>query len=276
MDWSLIVPQEPNWEGADLENAREVRLRAGQPVTVFGPGGIWRGSHRLTPSELSQAAQALTQYSLAAHSDELEQGFLPLPGGHRLGVCGVKGPKGMLEITSLCVRMAHEIKGAGNLVFPLIHRKSTLIIGPPGSGKTTLLRDLIRLYSLNSVPVGVADERGEIAACRDGAPQLDVGPMTDVISGMEKAKAVMLLIRAMAPQVIAMDEIGGEADAEALSEALRCGVTVLATAHGKNAEDIRKRQGMEALFEHGAVEAWVQLRGVGTPPQVHFCQEGKA
>jgi len=100
--------------------------------------------------------------------------------------------------------------------------------------------------------------------------------MTDVLSGMEKARAVMLLIRAMAPRVIAMDEIGGEADAEALSEALRCGATVLATAHGKNAEDIRKRQGMEALFEHGALDAWVQLRGIGTPPQVHFCQEEKA
>ena len=272
----MIVPHEQNWEGADLENAREVRLRAGQPVMVSGPGGIWRGSHILSPAELPQAAQALTQYSLAAHQAEWAQGFLPLPGGHRLGICGVNGPQGMLEITSLCVRIAHEIKGAGDAVFPLIQRKNTLIIGPPGAGKTTLLRDLIRQYSLNSVPVGVADERTEIAACRDGAAQLDVGPMTDVISGMEKARAVMLLIRAMAPQVIAMDEIGGEKDAAALSEALRCGVTVLAAAHGRNPEDVRKRQGMEALFAHGAVEAWVQLQGVGTPPRVHFCQEEKA
>ena len=61
----MIVPHEQNWEGADLENAREVRLRAGQPVMVSGPGGIWRGSHILSPAELPQAAQALTQYSLA-------------------------------------------------------------------------------------------------------------------------------------------------------------------------------------------------------------------
>jgi len=271
MDWQLIVPGEGAWREAAMEAAWEVRLRAGQPVMALGPGGAWRGSHILSPEEVTQAAQALTGHSLAARRGELERGFVPLPGGHRLGVCGAAGGDG--EITSLCVRMAHEIKGAGSPVFPRIRGLSALIVGPPGAGKTTLLRDLIRLYSQSGVPVGVADERGEIAACWQGVPQLDVGPLTDVVTGMEKEKALLLLVRAMGPKVVAADEIGDERDAAALSEALRCGVTVLATIHGKDLEDVKKRRGMAGLLGPGGFEAWVGLRAAGEAPRVSFIDQ---
>ena len=270
----MIVPEETGWASSGVEEAWEVRLRPGQPVLAVKPGGVWRGSHMLTPAEVTQAAQALCGHEMAARQRELTEGFLPLPGGHRLGVCGVMGPKGMREITSLCVRMAHEIKGAGESVFPLIRGFSALIIGPPGAGKTTLLRDLVRLYSHAGLPVGVADERGEIAACRDGMPQLDVGPMTDVVSGMEKGSALRLLVRSMAPKVAAVDEIGGEGDGAALSEALRCGITVLATIHGRSLADIRQRRGMEKLLEPGDFERAVCLTAPGEKPQV-FCWNGE-
>lgn len=268
MDWQLIVPEETGWASSRVDEAWEVRLRPGQPVLAVKPGGVWRGSHVLTPSEVTQAAQALCGHEMAARQRELSEGFLPLPGGHRLGVCGVTGPKGMREITSLCVRLAHEVKGAGEGVFPLIRGFSALIIGPPGAGKTTLLRDIVRLYSMEGTPVGVADERGEIAACRDGTPQLDVGPMTDVVTGMNKGSALRLLLRSMAPKVAAVDEIGGEADAAALGEALRCGVVVLATIHGRSLADIRQRRGMENLLGPGAFERAVCLTDPGAKPQV--------
>lgn len=268
MDWQLIVPGETGWASSGVEGAFEVRLRPGQPVLAVKPGGVWRGSHILTPSEVTQAAQALCGHEMAARQRELTEGFLPLPGGHRLGVCGVMGPKGMREITSLCVRLAHEVKGAGTDVFPRVREFSTLIIGPPGAGKTTLLRDLIRLYSQSGIPVGVADERGEIAACREGRPQLDVGPMTDVITGMDKGAALRLLVRSMAPRVAAVDEIDGEEDAAALGEALRCGITVLATIHGRSLADIRQRRGMENLLEPGAFERAVCLAAPGEIPRV--------
>ena len=268
MDWRLIVPEEKKWDASGVEAAWEVRLRPGQPVLMVKPGGGWQGSHVLTPAEVTQAAQALCGHEMAARQRELTEGFLPLPGGHRLGVCGVMGPKGMREITSLCVRLAHEVKGAGEDVFPRVKGFSALIVGPPGAGKTTLLRDFVRLYSMDGTPVGVADERGEIAACRDGMPQLDVGPMTDVVTGLDKGTALRLLVRSMAPKVAAVDEIGGEEDAAALGEALRCGISVLATVHGRSLADVRQRRDMENLLGPGAFERAVCLTAPGEKPLV--------
>ena len=266
MDWRLIVPGETGWGEVDWAQAREVRLRPGQGAAVALAGRTWRGSCRLTPKDVLQAAQALTNYSLAARQEELSRGFVPLPGGHRLGVCGVMGAKGFAEITSLCVRLAHEVKGAGAGVFPLLGGASALIVGPPGAGKTTLLRDLVRLSSLDGTQAGVADERGEIAGCRGGMPQLDVGPNTDVITGMNKANALSLLIRAMAPRLVATDEIGGPEDAAALLEAAKCGVRVLATAHGTGAGDVRRRQGMDALFRERVFDRLIVLTAPGQAP----------
>ena len=268
MDWHLILPAAKELADADLSRAREVRLRPGQPVWALLPEGVWRGTRILSPDEVTQAARALSGHGLAARQKELAAGFLPLPGGHRLGVCGRMGPEGLWEITSLCVRMAHEIKGAGRAVFPRVRGENALIIGAPGTGKTTLLRDLIRLYSLEGTQVGVADERGEIASCRSGAPQVDVGPCADIVTGLDKAAAIRLLIRAMAPQVIAADELGDPKDARAVLEAVRCGALALATAHGRSVEDVKNRPGMAALFAPGAFSRAVLLNSVGEEPKI--------
>ena len=268
MDWHLIVPREPHWGQVNWAEAREVRLRPGQPPSVLLGASRWQGAYSLTPADVTQAAQALTGHALAARQAELCAGYVPLPGGHRLGVCGVMGSRGLMEITSLCVRLAHEVPGAGQGVFPQVQGHSTLIAGPPGSGKTTLLRGLARLYAQSGAQVGIADERGEIAACAGGAPQLDVGPNTDVVTGMEKAKALMLLIRAMAPQVAAVDEIGGEEEARAVLEAAQCGVTVLATAHSGGGEDAFERSALKALLAQGAFQHLILLTRPGADPQV--------
>lgn len=271
MDWRLIVPGARELEHTDLRAAREVRLRPGQPVWALLPEGAWQGSHVLTPEEVSRAAQALSGHGLAARRRELAAGFLPLPEGSRLGVCGIMDENGLREITSLCVRQCHELPGAGAAVFPRVREKNALILGPPGAGKTTLLRDLARLTAQSGKQVGIIDERGELAACRAGRPTLDVGPSCDVVTGMDRAKAVLLLIRAMAPQVIVTDEMGGPADARALAEAVRCGALVLASAHARRPEDLAARPGMAGLLP--LFDVFVILSAPGCPPRIR--EKGK-
>ena len=141
-------------------------------------------------------------------------------------------------------------------------------MGPNGSGKTTLLRDLIRLHSEAGISVGVADERGEIAGCFQGAPQLDVGPCCDVITGGNKAEALRLLLRAMSPRMLATDELGAPGEIAALAEALRWGVRLLATVHGGGFCDLRRRKTLSPLLGPGGFEQVVVLRGVGVPPEI--------
>ena len=94
------------------------------------------------------------------------------------------------------------------------------LLGPSGCGKTTLLRDLIRQLSDGNaygpgLRVGVVDERSELAGAYRGRPQNDLGMRTDVLDACPKALGMLLLLRSMSPQVIAVDELGEDADIRA-------------------------------------------------------------
>jgi stage III sporulation protein AA len=95
----------------------------------------------------------------------------------------------------------------------------------------------------------VADERGEIAACYGGVPQLDIGRNTDVMTGIPKAAAAMMMLRGMAPQVLALDEVTAPEDASVLTACVGCGVTVLSTAHASGPEDLRRRPVYRGLMD---------------------------
>ncbi|MCL1963998.1 MAG: stage III sporulation protein AA, partial [Firmicutes bacterium] len=125
---------------------------------------------------------------------------------------------------------------------------SALIVSPPGLGKTTMLRDAGRALSLRGHAVAMVDERSELAACVGGVPTLDLGPNTDVLDGCPKAEGMRLVLRAMAPRVIVTDEIGHAGDAEAVLDAARCGVAVLASAHGRDYHDLEVRPMLSALL----------------------------
>ena len=64
----------------------------------------------------------------------------------------------------------------------------------------------------------------------------------------------MLLLRAMSPKVIAIDELGSLAEMAAVSTVSNCGVKVLATMHAESLEDLRRREGMDAILSQKRFE----------------------
>ena len=142
--------------------------------------------------------------------------------------------------------------------------KLVCVVGPTGCGKTTMLRDIIRQISDGESPypgltVGVVDERSEIAGCYLGVAQNDVGIRTDVLDCCPKAEGMMMLIRAMSPDVVAVDEIGTCEDIRAIESVVNCGCKLLATVHGNSMEDMKQKPLLNRLVESHVFERYIVL-----------------
>lgn len=257
----------------------ELRLRVGRPLALTLPEGeVSLPGPAVDSSDLTQVLDKATAFSRYAAGETISQGFVTAEGGFRIGLCGTAIPeggenRGLRDITSAAIRIPHACPGVAEPLLPeLLERgrvRSTLILSPPGGGKTTLLRDLVRLLSQGGALAGpmrvaLVDERGELAAVCRGKPQLNVGPSTDILDGCPKAAAVPMLLRAMNPQVIALDEIALPADVGAVLSAAGCGAAILATAHGASVAELRRRTVLRELLESGVFRRAVVIEGRGT------------
>ena len=263
------------------ESAEEIRLRAGLPVALTVGGDtvfvlengqisfcLTRGLLRAEASELAESFKLLCKSSVYAHTEELKNGYIRLRGGNRAGVCGTLNENGnMSDISSVNIRIAHEVRGAANDIARAYKPGGLLIAGPPGSGKTTILRDLIRQLAGGACGkiyrIAVIDSRGEISGSFDGRCGNDLGAGSDVLLTTDKAAGIEMAVRTMFPDIVAFDEIGNEDELRRVGESFCSGVDIITTAHVGGISDLKRRRITAALIGSGAVASIALL------PEIH-------
>ena len=259
------------------EELQEIRMRAERPIILKLRERDLILQYNITQAEILQIVERLCENSIYAYKNQICEGFITVKGGHRIGLtgsCVIENGKiiNVKHISSLNFRIAREVLNCSTRVLREvidIENKSiynTILVAPPGRGKTTMLRDIIRRLSngideinFKGKTCGVVDERGEIAAMYKGIPQNDVGIRTDIIENVEKNQGIHMLIRTMAPEIIACDEIGSKEDVEAIHYALYSGVKGIFTMHGKNIEDIKNNKQIYELIENREIQKVVFL-----------------
>ena len=257
--WECFLQILPGWIKTDVDKfgrnrLQELRLRRdAEPELVLG-AQIRYLSGKVSESDLVYCIQMASRYSPWA-AETVNQGYVTAPGGHRLGICGTAVYKngifsGVREVSSLCIRVARDVEG---IAAGVQSSGCVLILGAPGWGKTTLLRDYIRCRAQREC-VAVVDERGELFP--KGFQQ---GKRMDILTGCEKPEGITMALCTMGPEYIAVDEITQERDCQALLQASRCGVRLLATAHASDREDLVKRPVYRQLAELNVFHTLVVL-----------------
>lgn len=255
-DATALLPAEIYREILELpENVtnkcEEIRLRTGHPVSLAYAGmehDIMEG-RRICNDDIEAVIEKACGASVHSVESNIASGFLYVDGGIRLGLCGTAVIKsdGMLvlrDFSSIAIRIPHEVRNCGtDILNELISDELSdiIIISPPGAGKTTCIREYVRIISNSGNRVSLIDERGEVAGVSNGVAQFDVGRHTDIMQNLPKREAAIMMLRAMNPQLIAMDEISSPEDVKAIEEVAGCGVKILATAHAKDVTDLSKR-----------------------------------
>lgn len=268
----------------NLEDVQELRVRKNQPIQICYKGrcvelktdsGLYLKPIYATSELIDYIISYATKKSLYAFEDQIRKGYIVTDNGLRIGICGIGISSDdkitfIKNITSLNIRIAHQVPNISNEIINYIVSsdtvKNTLIVSPPGAGKTTILRDIIKKLSdefeINNIMV--VDEKFELAGENQ---RFDLGKNVDVMQGGNKKFAFYDAIKVMNPDVIVTDELTSEKDIEGLKFAIWSGVSVIATVHAKNLEDLKNKEYFEKLISDKIFQTFICLskrNGVGT------------
>jgi stage III sporulation protein SpoIIIAA len=154
---------------------------------------------------------------------------------HRIS--GIRNRRG--QVVGLTCRVGRAVYGTSDIIEDIIHGgQSLLILGRPGVGKTTLLREAARILA-EKKRVVIVDTSNEIGGDGD-VPHPAVGRARRMqVSQPSLQHEVMIeAVENHNPEVIIIDEIGRQLEAEAARTIAERGVQLIGTAHGNTLENI--------------------------------------
>ncbi len=252
--------------GKNLSQIEEIRLCHLSVSSICLSGREFPLPLTLSAEILSSIVKAICHGATFSHREEMAEGYLPFDEGIRVGVVGlcqygsVAEASALREIHTLVFRIPHAPPSTDALI-PLCEklrkhsRRGCLIVSPPRVGKTTMLRMLCRAFASgeSALRVAVVDTRCEFS------PEDYQGARIDLLSGYGRHVGATIALRTLSPDMLAMDEIGGEGDVCALCDVMRAGVMLLATAHATNIADVRTRPLLSRIVEAGVFDSVLTL-----------------
>ncbi|MCW5849976.1 MAG: AAA family ATPase [Anaerolineae bacterium] len=208
----------------DREDLLEIVLDLGRPAEA-----------RYVEREVSLTADEVTQedidYVVARIGDFGEDNRAGIERTlHRISA--IRNRKG--RIVGLTMRVGRAISGTVDIIKDIVQSgQSVLLLGRPGVGKTTLLREVSRVLS-ETRRVVIVDTSNEIGGDGDiPHPAVGHSRRMQVPTPMLQHEVMIEAVENHMPQVIVIDEIGREQEAEAARTIAERGVQLIGTAHGQ-------------------------------------------
>ena len=269
----------------NYSDINEIRLRVNCPLVVairnkkyfVGEKGFSDYDNAIfcTVEMMQEFVYKLCDNAVYAVNEQLKQGFITLPKGVRVGICGeVVSEKGEIvtikNFQSANIRIPHKIKGCSLLALRFMLDQdflNTLIVSPAGAGKTTFIRDVIEQLSIQNYcyNILVADERNEIASVNNGVAEIPLGNFADIYTNCTKEFAFKQGIRSMKPDVFVTDEIDIDKDLTSIIDATNSGVKVLATIHSDNISNLKQKRGFDKIINNHLFDRYVVLSDTEGP-----------